>query len=112
MVQTFELAGDALIPRGESHDLTQASQGLPQGAYTTVRTYRGTRLLRFDRHVARLRESAAQLGAAQPELSEAHARRAVALALHATRDGESRLRLTWVPPRLFVSVEPFAPPPA
>jgi branched-chain amino acid aminotransferase len=39
-------------------------------------------------------------------------RRAIGLALRATGHAESRLRLTWAPPRLFVSVEPFAPPPS
>jgi branched-chain amino acid aminotransferase len=112
MARTFELQGEALGLVGESRDLREASEGLPQGSYTTMRTYRGSRLLRFDHHVARLRESAAQLGGSEAELAVARARRAVALALRATGHAESRLRLTWAPPRLFISVEPFAPPPA
>jgi branched-subunit amino acid aminotransferase/4-amino-4-deoxychorismate lyase len=112
MVRTYELVGDRLRLEWESADLGTASAALPPGAYTTLRTYGGDRLLRLGLHVARLRQSAAQLGAPPAELPEARARQALALALRAAGQAESRLRLTWAPPRLFVSVEPFVPPPA
>lgn len=111
MVRTFELVGEVLKPEAEGGDLRAASATLPHGAYTTLRTYGGDRVLRLDRHVARLSESAELLGARESELPEARVRRAVRLALRATGHAESRLRLTWAPPRLFLSVEPFAPPP-
>lgn len=111
MVRTFELVGESLKPEAEGGDLRTASATLPHGAYTTLRTYGGDRVLRLDRHVSRLRESAALLGAPESELPEARVRRTVGLALRATGHAESRLRLTWAPPRLFVTVEPFAPLP-
>jgi branched-subunit amino acid aminotransferase/4-amino-4-deoxychorismate lyase len=40
----------------------------------------------------------------------AEVRAAVAAAVQASGGGLRRLRLTWSPPRLFVSSEPFAPP--
>jgi branched-subunit amino acid aminotransferase/4-amino-4-deoxychorismate lyase len=40
------------------------------------------------------------------------ARRAISAALDATRHAESRVRLTFAPPRLFVAVEAFSPLPA
>ena len=79
---------------------------LPAGAYTTIRTYRGRRFLHLDDHVTRLSHSA---GAALPA---ATLRDAIRGALDATRYAESRLRVTFAPPRLFVSIEPFAPPEA
>jgi branched-chain amino acid aminotransferase len=112
MVRTYELIGDGLRLQWESPDLGTASAALPQGAYTSLRTYGGNRLLRLGLHAARLRQSAAQLGAPPSELPEARARLALALALRAAGHAESRLRLTWAPPRLFVSVEPFVPLPA
>jgi branched-subunit amino acid aminotransferase/4-amino-4-deoxychorismate lyase len=84
------------------------ADALPQGAYTTLRAYGGRRVLRLDQHIERLRESVRLQGTpAALERSTVHA--ALAAALQATGLPESRLRLTFAPPRLFVSVEPFAP---
>jgi branched-chain amino acid aminotransferase len=82
---------------------------LPGGAYTTLRTYAGTRVMRLDEHVRRLQESARLQGHEAP-LDAAVVRAAVAEALERTGHDESRVRLTWAPPRLFVAVEPFTPP--
>jgi branched-chain amino acid aminotransferase len=60
--------------------------------------------------VARLNESAALQGSTAG-LDERRVRNAIAQALRATGHPESRLRLTYSPPRLFVSVEPFVPLP-
>lgn len=111
MVETFEFRDGGLATHSESPTLVEASKALPPGAYTTLRTYRGHHLLRLDRHVRRLEESAAQLGAPASRLPTGDARGAIALALAAAGHPESRLRLTWAPPRLFVSIEPFEPPP-
>jgi branched-chain amino acid aminotransferase len=90
----------------EHASLAEASKALPGGAYSTLRTYSGTRLLRLRQHLDRLNESAALLGA-HGVLDDAEARDAIRVALHATAHSESRLRLTWAPPRFFVSVEAF-----
>jgi branched-subunit amino acid aminotransferase/4-amino-4-deoxychorismate lyase len=91
--------------------MAEASEGLPEGAYTSLRTYRRSRVVRLDLHVRRLQESAALQGRPYA-LEEERVRAAVAAALRATGHPESRLRLTFAPPRLFVSVEPFEPLPA
>ncbi len=105
---SFELASGQLLPLGQAESLSMASQALPHGAYTTLRTYRG-RILRIADHVRRLEESVALEG--RPASLEAErVRRAVSLALRLGAHPESRLRLTFAPPRLFVSIEPFAPP--
>ena len=88
-----------------------ASAGLPQGAYTTFRTYGGDRVLRLGQHVYRLQESAALMGM-HGVLDERTVRHALAEAIQVTRHAESRFRLTFAPPRFFVSVEPFTPYPA
>jgi len=87
--------------------LVDASATLPAGSYTTLRTYGGNGVVRLDRHVARLVESlpAGVTGTLEP----ATVRDALAQALRATRHPESRVRLTFAPPRLFVAVEPFTP---
>ena len=53
MTRTFELVGDELREEGPSESLGAASARLPQGAYTTLRTYFGHRVLRLGRHVER-----------------------------------------------------------
>ncbi len=109
-VLTYEASGGGAVRIAGHDSLASSSAALPEGAYTTLRTYRRRRLVRFDRHLARLRESVALQG--QPaELDAAGARAAVAAVLDATGFPESRLRLTFVPPRLFVAVEAFQPLP-
>jgi branched-chain amino acid aminotransferase len=109
-VSTYEWESSGLRIVGRQPSLAASSAALPEGAYTTVRTYDGRRVVRLDRHLRRLEESAAvrgRLGSIDPE----EARRALAAALEATSHPESRLRLTFAPPRLFVAVEPFSPLP-
>lgn len=110
-VVTFEAQGGELLPAGRHPTLAAASASLPEGAYTTLRTYGDRRLLRLDQHLRRLSESVAlplPPGALDPML----VRRSLRTALDATAYPESRLRLTFAPPRLFVSVGAFAPPAA
>ena len=109
-IPTYEAEPAGLRLVGRHASLAASSADLPPGAYTTLRTYRGRGLVRLDQHLRRLEESAAlqgQAGAIDPSA----ARRAVTLALNATANPESRLRLTFAPPRLFVAVEPFTPLP-
>jgi branched-subunit amino acid aminotransferase/4-amino-4-deoxychorismate lyase len=107
-VQTaiFEFEGPS-VGRGL---LREVAGALPEGAYTTLRTYGGDGVVRLPQHVIRLNESIALQGG-HGILDEARARGAIAAALERTRYAESRLRLRFAPPRLFVSVEPFQPLP-
>jgi branched-chain amino acid aminotransferase len=93
----FEAVGPAVESRSEAP---------PEGVYTTLRTYGRDRVLRLAAHVHRLNESAALHGL-EGHLAEARVRRAVALAIEEAGHAESRLRLTFAPPRLFLGVEPF-----
>jgi branched-chain amino acid aminotransferase len=104
MVHNFGWQAGALEPLGLSPDMATASASLPDGAYTTIRTYGGRGILRLHDHVVRLARSA---GA---PLDGAELRAALAAALDATSFPESRLRVTFTPPRLIVSIEPFTPP--
>jgi branched-chain amino acid aminotransferase len=102
--------GARLLARHES--LAAASAALPDGAYTTLRTYGGRRVVRLESHLRRLDESVSLQGGSG-SVDRPAARTAISSALDATGHRESRLRLTFSPPRLFVSVEPFTPvPPA
>ena len=69
-------------------------------------------MLRLERHFARLDDSVALQG--RPgRLERAALRAAIAAALDRTSFPESRLRLTFAPPRAFVTIERFRPlPPA
>src|SRR5262245_23745767 len=87
-----------------------AAAHLPEGSYTTLRTYGGDRVVRLEDHGARLRESVELLGRAAP-LENTRLRRAIAGVLRASGHPESRLRVTFSPPRLFVAVERFRPLP-
>src|SRR5262245_22810224 len=86
--------------------MSAASSALPAGSYTTLRTYAGNRVLRLEQHVTRLETSLDP----RMELPRSRVEAALAEALASTAHPESRLRLTWAPPRLYVSVEPFTPP--
>ncbi len=110
MVTTYEVVGDALRPYGQSPSLAGVADALPHGAYTTLRAYGGRRVLRLEQHVQRLQESVLLQGTPAP-LERSAVRTALAAVLRATGSAESRVRITFAPPRLFVSVEPFAPLP-
>jgi branched-chain amino acid aminotransferase len=105
MVDVFEVDEGRLVPLAQAPDLAAASERLPQGSYTTLRTYGGNGVVRLGQHARRLEESLPR----PASLPESAVRRAVAEALRATRHPESRVRLTFATPRLFVAVEPFAP---
>jgi branched-chain amino acid aminotransferase len=109
-VPTWEADPAGLRLIGRHASLAASSAVLPPGAYTTLRTYGGRGLVRLAQHIRRLEESAALQGQAGA-LEESALRRAVSLALDETAYPESRLRLTFSPPRLFVAVEPFTPLP-
>jgi branched-chain amino acid aminotransferase len=104
----FELEGGTATVLRESSSLSEASSTLPSGAYTSLRTYQGNRVVRFEQHLARLEESAALQGQAARLDAEA-VRSAVRAALAATGHPEARLRLTFAPPRMFAAIEPFEP---
>jgi branched-chain amino acid aminotransferase len=107
---TFELTATGLLEaKLGTGSVDAAVKLLPPGAYTTFRTYDGSRILRLDQHLRRLEESVSVLG--QPAtLDDSAVRRALADLL-AGRDGESRLRLTFSPSpkRFFIGIEPFTP---
>jgi len=90
--------------------LRPETPGLPAdsraAAYTTLRTYGGRRVLRLAMHLDRLVGSVAALG--RPGSLELGTLRA-ALGAAVARAGfaESRLRVTFAPPRLLLAIEPF-----
>jgi branched-chain amino acid aminotransferase len=109
-VLTFEMANGEARCVGEDASLADASARLPVGAYSTLRTYGGHGIVRFDAHLRRLEESAAQPGQ-ETTIDPDAARGLVAAVLQQTQHPESRVRLTFAPPRLFASVEAFVPLP-
>jgi branched-chain amino acid aminotransferase len=110
-VVTFEAGGRGACRVGVHESLAASSAALPDGAYTTLRTYRGRRVVRLESHLARLEESVA-LQRGSGAVDRPAARAAITAVLDATGHAESRLRLTFAPPRLFVAAEPFAPLPS
>jgi branched-chain amino acid aminotransferase len=108
---TWELRQGRIRFRGESPSIAAASERLPPGAYTSLRTYHGDRVLRLGQHIQRLVDSVRIQGNHATSLEEADVRRLLAKVLRASRHPESRLRLTFAPPSLFVSAEPLDPLP-
>ena len=109
-VATYEAGAEGLRLVGRHPSLAASSAEIPEGAYTTLRTYGGRGVVRLDQHRRRLEESAALQG--RPEVIDpSAAHRAIGWALDAEGHPESRLRLTFAPPRLFVAIEPFTPLP-
>ncbi len=109
-VETYEALPSGLVLRGRDESLATSSVALPEGAYTTFRTYGTRRVLRLHRHIERLNESV-RLEGRSGILPLERASAAVTAALDATRWPESRVRLTFAPPRLFLAIEPFQPLP-
>jgi branched-chain amino acid aminotransferase len=110
MVETFALAEGAATPLRSAPDLATASGALPAGAYTTLRTYGGDGIPFLDDHIRRLEESSALQGR-PAALERGPLRKGLAAVLRATRHPESRIRMTFAPPELFASIEPFEPLP-
>jgi branched-chain amino acid aminotransferase len=109
-MKTFEAISGGLVELADTVSPRETAARLPDGAYTTFRTHERTRVLRLEDHVRRLEESARLKG--QPgDLAISTVRQAIAEAIARTRHPESRFRVTWAPPRLFVSLEPFTPYP-
>lgn len=112
MVTTFQLQPNGhLVCLGQHANMSQASAELPSGAYTTFRTYEGSRVLRLGQHVRRLEESLALMGC-PAALDVAVVQRGIAEAIQHMAYLESRFRLTFAPPNLYISIEPFHPYPA
>ena len=109
-VLTLEMTSGGARAIGEDATLADASVRLPRGAYSTLRTYGGHGVVRFEAHLRRLEGSAAQAGH-RAVIDPGAARRLVREAVRAGCHPESRLRLTFAPPRLFASVEAFGPSP-
>ena len=109
-VATYEATAEGLRLLGRHPTFSASSAELLEGAYTTLRTYGGRGVVRLDQHRRRLEESVALQGR-PAAIDPAAARRAVRWALEAGAHPESRLRLTFAPPRLFVAIEPFRPLP-
>ena len=105
MVDVFEVVDGRLTPREPAATLAAASAALPQGSCTTLRTYGGTGVVRLAQHVRRLEESLPKRAA----LPLAGVKTAVAEVLRTKGHPESRVRLTFAPPRLFIAIEPFTP---
>jgi branched-chain amino acid aminotransferase len=110
-VATFEAAAGGARLLARHPTLADSSAALPEGAYTTLRTYGGRRVLRLESHLRRLEESIARQGGSGA-VDRAAVRKALSAVLDATSQPESRLRLTLAPPHLFVAAEPFSPLPA
>jgi branched-chain amino acid aminotransferase len=110
-VASFESGPGGLSLLGRHDSLAAASQALPEGAYTTLRTYGGNGVVRLAQHLARLEESVALEGT-PGRIDPAAVRRALAEALATRALPDSRIRLTFAPPRLFIAVEAFSPLPA
>ncbi len=93
--------------------LDDISRALPQGTYTTLRSYGGTRFLDLPHHLARLAESLGLMGGTTG-VDEPTVRQALRESLAATAYPEARVRVT-VPlagAPVYVTVEPFTPYPA
>lgn len=102
---TFLLADGHLSRREVDSSLTGASLQLPEGAYTTLRTQGRDGVVRIGEHVRRL-----QISAGTPDSpGETAVRLGLTEALRQTEYPESRIRVTWVPPELYFSIEPFEP---
>lgn len=108
MAVIFSFEGGAATVHETPGTVAEAAAGLPAGSYTTLRTYGGNGVVRLERHVRRLVDSLPAT-ARGSSLEPAAVRAALARALRATGYEESRIRITFAPPALFLTLEPFTP---
>jgi branched-chain amino acid aminotransferase len=93
-VYWFEVVGAEVLPRSTSAaTLNDLSMVLPQGVYTTFRTYPGARVLHLDSHFVRLAESA-RLEGVDTQLDATVLRKAAGAAVRAAGFELSRVRIT------------------
>jgi branched-chain amino acid aminotransferase len=99
--------------KGESSSLNQASEELPQGGYTTLRTYGKNKALHLEDHFARLEETA-RLSGVIIQMDWSRVRSGLRQALAAFPAPEARVRLTVdqtvKPGTLYISIEPLSTP--
>jgi branched-chain amino acid aminotransferase len=97
----------------EPSSLNQASEALPQGGYTTLRTYGKSNALHLEDHFARLEETA-RLSGVIIQMDWSRVRSGMRQALAAFSAPEARVRLTVDqmedPGELFISIEPLSIP--
>jgi branched-chain amino acid aminotransferase len=94
--------------------LDEACRNLPDGAYTTLRTYKGRKALRLEDHFNRLEDSARQAGV-QIELDRVRLRQALRQLIgHNSPGGDCRIRvvldLEAAPGDLYLVREPLKVP--
>lgn len=97
----------------EADTLDEATLKTAHGTYTVFRLYSGRRVLRLDRHLARMRRSAEALGMPYPH-SDVWLRDVVRRAVEESGIDIPRVRLTVpfsAPDAALVALEPFSPPP-
>ncbi|NPV85171.1 MAG: hypothetical protein HPY45_04070 [Anaerolineae bacterium] len=118
-VKTWKLdkAGNlALLPQPSTRtirNLDEASKILPDGAYTSFRTFYGNRVLHLEDHIKRLEESS-RLANKPVELNDAVIRKALKQVID-HQPGEKRIRLTVdleeQPGQLYITSEIWSPLP-
>ena len=112
MVTTFHLTDDGTMREMAHHgSMSETSADLPEGAYTTFRTYKRKRVLRLNQHFRRLEESLTLTGKHFGTINDVMTRKAIGRIIAMLNYAESRFRLTYVPEGLFISIEPFTPYP-
>ena len=119
----MDIATVLRIPAGAPHaperlaagalGLDEIWQRLPLGAYTTLRTFDGCRLIRLDDHLDRL-EHSARLAGAPAALHRPAVRRVLSGLLPLAGGGEARVRLLLAygdaAGDVYVGVDPLRPP--
>lgn len=89
--------------------LDELSLNLPKGAYTTVRTYHGNKILRFSEHYRRLKESMVNEDH-RDLIIESRLKHLMRVAINNTNYTESRIRIIFTDenqPRLLAAIEPL-----
>jgi branched-chain amino acid aminotransferase len=96
----------------EASTLDEATLRTGHGVYSVMRIYPGHRVLRFDRHLARLRRSGQGLGM-RIEVTDAWLRDSLRQAVLASGFEQARARITVpfdTPDQAILSLEEFTPP--
>lgn len=111
-----EVGNLVLLPQSSSRktkNLDEASKILPDGAYTSFRTFYGNRVLHLEDHIKRLEESS-RLANKPVQLNSAVIRKALKQVVD-NQSGEKRIRLTvdleQKPGQLYITSEIWSPLP-
>lgn len=103
------------IPVAETATANQVAEALPEGVYTTIRTYPGNRVLRWEQHIQRLRQSTELVSGHSLWMDSNELRNKMRIAISETKESDNykiriHIALNKSKPIIYVIIEDLVVP--